>query len=248
MSKKDNLRLQINEDSQLEPMLCSIVSCENPLTGQQRKYCSETCRAKATAAKALKERKGVYSALGENSGPRSMISKSSIRKDETHVTGNGEFVVDDYPIDPDIFAIAEANHDQYILDRNEYEAKVVIDGLLIFQKEYNKHHDVSYQAEQTKKREATLTEDQKKIRNIKNRLYQIKNKEKIISDLDVFYKSFPENFFITITGTNGKTTTAHLLNSLLGDSSIFVGTIDEDNLFEFTKEEHLIFQVIYVKN
>ena len=172
MSKKDNLRLQINEDSQLEPMLCSIVSCENPLTGQQRKYC----------------------ALGENSGPRSMISKSSIRKDETHVTGNGEFVVDDYPIDPDIFAIAEANHEQYILDRNEYEAKVVIDGLLIFQKEYNKHHDVSYQAEQTKKREATLTEDQKKIRNIKNRLYQIKNKEKISARQKARYKANPEKY------------------------------------------------------
>ena len=39
----------------------------------------------------------------------------------------------------------------------------------------------------------------------------IKNKEKIISDLDVFYKSFPENFFITITGTNGKSTTCKLL-------------------------------------
>ena len=142
----------------------------------------------------LQDNNVVYSALGENSGPRSMISKSSIRKDETHVTGNGEFVVDDYPIDPDIFAIAEANHEQYILDRNEYEAKVVIDGLLIFQKEYNKHHDVSYQAEQTKKREATLTEDQKKIRNIKNRLYQIKNKEKISARQKARYKANPEKY------------------------------------------------------
>ena len=194
MSKKDNLRLQINEDSQLEPMLCSIVSCENPLTGQQRKYCSDKCLKKAMTLRSMNAYKGVYSEFGESSGPRSMISKSSIRKDETHVTGNGEFVVDDYPIDPDIFAIAEANHEQYILDRNEYEAKVVIDGLLIFQKEYNKHHDVSYQAEQTKKREATLTEDQKKIRNIKNRLYQIKNKEKISARQKARYKANPEKY------------------------------------------------------
>ena len=43
----------------------------------------------------------------------------------------------------------------------------------------------------------------------------IKNKEKIISDLDVFYKNFPENFFITITGTNGKSTTCKLLYQVL---------------------------------
>ena len=194
MSKKDNLRLQINEDSQLEPMLCSRVSCENPLTGQQRKYCSEECRQKVMAKKACKERKGVYSALGENSGPRSMISKSSIRKDETHVTGNGEFVVDDYHVDPDIFAIAEANHEQYVLDRNEYEARVVIDGLSIFQKEYNKHHDVSYQSEQAKKQEANLTEDQKKIRSIKNKIYQIKNKEKISRRARKRYRANPEKY------------------------------------------------------
>ena len=194
MSKKDNLRLQINEDSQLEPMLCSIVSCENPLTGQQRKYCSETCRAKATAAKALKERKGVYSALGENSGPRSMISKSSIRKDETHVTGNGEFVVDDYPVDPDIFAIAEANHEQYILDRNEYEARVVLDGLIIFQEEYDKHHDVSYSSEQAKKQEANLTKDQRIGRAAKAKIYQEKNKEKIRAKQKAKYKANPEKY------------------------------------------------------
>mgnify|MGYP003133644756 CR=1 FL=1 len=194
MSKKDNLRLQINEDSQLEPMLCSIVSCDNPLTGQRRKYCSETCRVKAMSTRASELNKGVYSALGENSGPRSMISKSSIRKDETHVTGNGEFVVDDYHVDPDIFAIAEANHEQYVLDRNEHEARVVIDGLSIFQEEYNKNHDVSYQSEQAKKHEANLTEDEKKTRSIKNKIYQIKNKEKISRRARERYKANPEKY------------------------------------------------------
>jgi hypothetical protein len=194
MSKKDNLRLQINEDSQLEPMLCSIVSCENPLTGQRRKYCSETCRAKAMSAKASKERKGVYSALGENSGPRSMISESSIRKDETHVTGNGEFVVDDYHVDPDIYAIAEANHEQYILDRNEYEARVVLDGLMIFQEEYDKHHKVSYAREQAKKREANLTEDEKIARAIQSKRYQRENKEKISARQKARYKANPEKY------------------------------------------------------
>jgi hypothetical protein len=169
---------------------CSLPGCDNPLTGNQRKFCSRKCLIKNTCS----ERRGIYSALGENSGPRSMISKSSIRKDESHVTGNGEFVVDDYPIDPDIFAIAEANHEKYILDRNEYEARVVIDGLTIFQEEYNKHHDITYQMEQAKKREANLTEDQKIARAIQSKRYQKENKEKIRAKQKARYKANPEKY------------------------------------------------------
>jgi hypothetical protein len=169
---------------------CSLPGCGNPLTGNQRKFCSRKCLIKNTCS----ERRGIYSALGENSGPRSMISKSSIRKDESHVTGNGEFVVDDYPIDPDIFAIAEANHEKYILDRNEYEARVVIDGLTIFQEEYNKHHDITYQMEQAKKREANLTEDQKIARAIQSKRYQKENKEKIRAKQKARYKANPEKY------------------------------------------------------
>lgn len=62
MSKKDNLTAQINKNSQSEPMLCTLVSCENPLTGQQRKYCSEPCRLKVMSAKPVKKEK-VYTHL-----------------------------------------------------------------------------------------------------------------------------------------------------------------------------------------
>jgi hypothetical protein len=194
MSKKDILRLQINKESQLEPMLCSIVSCENPLTGQRTKYCSETCRVKAMSAKANKERKGVYKSLDWAGGPRGIVSESSIRKNETHVTGKGEFVVDDYHVDPDIFAIAEANHEQYVLDRNEHEARVVIDGLDAFVKEYNKHHDITYQKEQTKKQQANLTEEQRIARSIKAKRYQEENKERISKQARERYKADPEKY------------------------------------------------------
>jgi|TARA_E500000318_G_scaffold109222_1_gene121718 hypothetical protein len=177
-----------------EPLVCNLVSCENELTGQQRKYCSEKCRAIVMSAKACKERKGVYKSLDWAGGPRGIVSESSIRKNETHVTGNGEFVVDDYHVDPDIFAIAEANHEQYVLDRNEYEARVVIDGLTIFQEEYDKHHDVSYSSEQAKKHEANLTEDQKKIRSIKNKKYQQENKERISKQARERYRANPEKY------------------------------------------------------
>ena len=83
-----------------------------------------------------------------------------------------------------------------------------------------------------------LTSSKSKISD--DKVYRFKDYEKVFEDiLKNINPNFKNKTFFGITGTNGKTTTAHLLNSLLGDSSIFVGTIDEDNLFEFTKEEHL---------
>lgn len=167
------------ENEVVSYLRCACPKCKKPVTSKARKYCSDKCLKKAMTLRNMEAYRGVYSEFGENSGPRSMISESSIRKNETHVTGNGEFVVDDYPVDPDIFAIAEANHEQYVLDRNEYEARVVIDGLMIFQEEYNKHHDVTYEREQAKKREANLTEDQRIGRSVKAKQYQKENKERI---------------------------------------------------------------------
>ena len=83
-----------------------------------------------------------------------------------------------------------------------------------------------------------LTSSKSKISD--DKVYRFEEYEKVFEDiLKNINPNFKNKTFFGITGTNGKTTTAHLLNSLLGDSSIFVGTIDEDNLFEFTKEEHL---------
>ena len=45
--------------------------------------------------------------------------------------------------------------------------------------------------------------------------YLKKNKKKIITDLDIFYKVNPEVLTITITGTNGKSTTSKLLYDIL---------------------------------
>ena len=49
--------------------------------------------------------------------------------------------------------------------------------------------------------------------NLKN--YLKKNSQKIITDLDIFYSHYSKNKIITITGTNGKSTTAKLLNLIL---------------------------------
>ena len=45
--------------------------------------------------------------------------------------------------------------------------------------------------------------------------YLKKNKKKIVTDLDVFYSHYSKNKIITITGTNGKSTTCQLLYEIL---------------------------------
>ena len=45
--------------------------------------------------------------------------------------------------------------------------------------------------------------------------YLKKNKKKIITELDIFYLENKKNFKITITGTNGKSTTSKLLYEVL---------------------------------
>ena len=53
------------------------------------------------------------------------------------------------------------------------------------------------------------------IRRCKLKNFLKKNRKKIITDLDIFYNFYPKNLKITITGTNGKSTTSLLLYKIL---------------------------------
>ncbi|MDA9721340.1 Mur ligase family protein, partial [Candidatus Pelagibacter sp.] len=53
------------------------------------------------------------------------------------------------------------------------------------------------------------------INNCTLSTYLKKNSKLIITELDIFYKFFPKIFTITITGTNGKSTTCKLLYEIL---------------------------------
>lgn len=120
---------------------CSLPGCDNPLVGQQRKFCSRKCTMKNNCL----DRKGIYKKLNSAGGPRSLSTvESSIKHDETFVMGNGRYTIDDIPIDNDIWEAVELRDEQHRLDCIEHENRRVIAGFEEFIKSYNEHHDVAY--------------------------------------------------------------------------------------------------------
>jgi UDP-N-acetylmuramoylalanine--D-glutamate ligase len=76
--------------------------------------------------------------------------------------------------------------------------------------------------------------------------YLKKNTKKIYTDLDIFFNSYNENKKITITGTNGKSTTASLLYEVLRDQNFdvrLVGNIGNPILLEKNITNKTIFVV-----
>ena len=187
-------RVVIGKDKQLKPLLCALDTCTEPVTGNQEKYCSKKCCETANYKHQNKLNKGVHKTLSGKYLPRKMVSESSIKHDETWVVGDGRFVVEDHYVDPDIYAIAEANHEKYILDRNEYEARVVIDGLKIFKESYNEHHDIKYEKIASDKVRAKYTEDHKIYIKNRNRKYWRKNKKKILAKQRARYRANPDKY------------------------------------------------------
>ena len=186
-------RVVIGKDKQLKPLLCALDTCTEPVTGNQEKYCSKKCCETANYKRINKLNKGVHKNISKKFSPRRIVSESSIKHNETHVSITN-FAVDDYHVDPDIYAIAEANHEKYILDRNEYEARVVIEGLKIFKESYNEHHDIKYEKVISDKIRANETEDQKIHRRNVNNEYARKNKEKIRARARARYRANPEKY------------------------------------------------------
>jgi len=83
-----------------------------------------------------------------------------------------------------------------------------------------------------------LTSTKSTIENVN--VYRYENFEEIFFDiLKNLSPDYKSKYYFGITGTNGKTTTGYLLKQLIGSTSAFVGTVDEENYFDFTKEEHL---------
>ena len=76
--------------------------------------------------------------------------------------------------------------------------------------------------------------------------YLRKNREKIITDLDIFYLNNSKNIKITITGTNGKSTTSKLLHEVLKKHNIdarLTGNIGHSVLLEKNIHSNTIFVI-----
>ena len=73
------------------------------------------------------------------------------------------------------------------------------------------------------------------IKKCKLKNYLLNNKKKIITELDIFYLTYPENLKITITGTNGKSTTCQMLFNIFKSNKLdvrLVGNIGRPPLLE----------------
>tara|TARA_B100000963_G_scaffold318938_1_gene300398 strand:- start:12799 stop:14094 length:1296 start_codon:yes stop_codon:yes gene_type:complete len=82
------------------------------------------------------------------------------------------------------------------------------------------------------------------IKKCKLKKYLLKNKKKIITELDIFYLSYPENKKITITGTNGKSSTCQMLYNIFKLNKLdvrLVGNIGNSPLSELKIKKKTIF-------
>ena len=73
-----------------------------------------------------------------------------------------------------------------------------------------------------------------------------KNKNKICTDLDIFYANNHKNKMITVTGTNGKSTTVKLISDILknaGKDARFVGNIGRSILNEKKIKKNTLFVI-----
>ena len=91
-----------------------------------------------------------------------------------------------------------------------------------------------------------LTKNAKKIFtsqkcNISNeKILRVSNYEEVLNQAYSFIcPDYDKKTYFGITGTNGKTTTGHYLEQILGNNSIFIGTNNENLFSDITKEQHL---------
>ena len=82
------------------------------------------------------------------------------------------------------------------------------------------------------------------IQKCKLNKYLLKNPEKIITELDIFYLTYPDNKKITITGTNGKSSTCQMLYKIFSSNKLdvrLVGNIGNSPLSELKIKKKTIF-------
>ena len=75
-------------------------------------------------------------------------------------------------------------------------------------------------------------------------IYLLNNQNKIITELDIFYLIFPNNIKITITGTNGKSSSCLMLYNILSQKKLDVRLVE--NIGKSPLEETNIKKTIFI--
>ncbi len=99
------------------------------------------------------------------------------------------------------------------------------------------------------------------IKKCKLKSFLFKNKKRIITELDIFYLIFPKNVKITITGTNGKSSTCQMLYNIfkpnkldvrlvgnIGNSPLLEKKVDKKTIFIIEASSYQIFYSKYFKS
>ena len=134
------------------------------------------------------------------------------------------------------YSFLKNNNEVYVYD--DYKINSKFDEIKKRQIEYKKINYYEF--------DAIIISPGIDIINCKISKFLSKNKNKIITDLDIFYKCNPNNVCITITGTNGKSTTCKILNNVLLDQkfdSRLVGNIGNPILNEKKINKSTIFVI-----
>ena len=134
------------------------------------------------------------------------------------------------------YSFLKNNNEVYVYD--DYKINSKFDEIKKRQIEYKKINYYEF--------DAIIISPGIDVINCKISKFLSKNKNKIITDLDVFYKCNPNNVCITITGTNGKSTTCKILNNVLQDQKLdtrLVGNIGNPILNEKKINKSTIFVI-----
>jgi len=145
-----------------------------------------------------------------------------------------------------IYGLAKSGLASYSFLKNNNEVYVYDDYKINSKFDEIKKRQIEYKKINYYEFDAIIISPGIDIINCKISKFLSKNKNKIITDLDVFYKCNPNNVCITITGTNGKSTTCNILNNVLLDQkfdSRLVGNIGNPILNEKKINKSTIFVI-----
>ncbi len=130
-----------------------------------------------------------------------------------------------------IYGYGKTGHSSYNFLKNKNNISIYDD------KKKNKQFFISVNKIKLTKFDYIILSPGININECRLKNYLKKNKEKIITDLDIFYLQNPKNLKITITGTNGKSTTAKLLFKILKDQNKDVKLIGNIGIPVLTKSK-----------